>query len=429
MNVWIAGVELWITLPLVLRQILIGLTALVVATQINRAIDRFAFGSPGCDAWSPAPSEMPRRHWSDRLPIIGWWFLRREAEHHGRWFWIRPLLIELIFPLGLIWLYYFELTGGLYPENWPLHTDQAIHAQFFAHAVLIALMTIATSIDFDEKTIPDQVTLLGTTFAVLWFSWLPIAALPTVLAVNFVPKTYHVILTTANSIPHWTSGIGGPQSWPLWLNGHSGFAIGAACVLAWWLASIPKIWTLRRGLLNAWRFAIASILRYRTWRLPVLAAIPILIAMTIAYQIGGDHWQMMLSSLIGMAVAGGFTWCIRLIASHVLKTEALGFGDVTLMSMLGAFLGWQAALMVFFLAPVTAVVVAIVQWLVTRRNDIAFGPYLCLAALVLVLGWRQIWHEWAIMFFSMGWILPIIIVISLVLLGIMLRIWQAFKRM
>jgi glutamate dehydrogenase/leucine dehydrogenase len=38
--------------------------------------------------------------------------------------------------------------------------DPTLHLQFLSHAILFALMLIATFIDFDEQTIPDEVTIL-----------------------------------------------------------------------------------------------------------------------------------------------------------------------------------------------------------------------------------------------------------------------------
>ena len=67
----------------------------------------------------------------------------------------------------------------------------------------------------------------------------------------------------------------------------------------------------------------------------------------------------------------------------------MGFGDVTLMAMIGAFTGWQSTLMIFFLAPFAAVLISITQWMLTGRKDIAFGPYLCLATLFLVIRWSN----------------------------------------
>ena len=73
----------------------------------------------------------------------------------------------------------------------------------------------------------------------------------------------------------------------------------------------------------------------------------------------------------------------------------MGFGDVTLMAMIGAFLGWQAAFLIFFLAPFTALLIAATQRILTGERHIAFGPYLCLAAVIVMVGWDAVWTRWA----------------------------------
>lgn len=83
--------------------------------------------------------------------------MERESNIHGSWFWLRPMLIELVFALSLAALYVWECDGGMMPTaNLPLAT---VHCQFLAHAVLLALMVAATFIDLDEKTIPDSITI------------------------------------------------------------------------------------------------------------------------------------------------------------------------------------------------------------------------------------------------------------------------------
>ena len=60
----------------------------------------------------------------------------------------------------------------------------------------------------------------------------------------------------------------------------------------------------------------------------------------------------LLTALIGLVGSGGIVWAVRLIGTAALRREAMGFGDVTLMMMVGTFLGWQACLIAFFLVAV-----------------------------------------------------------------------------
>ena len=98
----------------------------------------------------------------------------------------------------------------------------------------------------------------------------------------------------------------------------------------------------------------------------------------------------------------------------------MGFGDVTLMAMIGAFLGWQSTLVVLFLSPAGALFVALAQWIFTGRRDIAFGPYLCVGALYVIVRWASVW-DWAAPMFGMGWLLiGILAACLLLMLGLLM---------
>ena len=63
-----------------------------------------------------------------------------------------------------------------------------------------------------------------------------------------------------------------------------------------------------------------------------------------------SHWAALGLGVLGLVVGAGVTWAIRQVFSFVFRREAIGMGDVTLMGMIGAYLGWQAAVLTFFLA-------------------------------------------------------------------------------
>jgi leader peptidase (prepilin peptidase)/N-methyltransferase len=83
------------------------------------------------------------------------------------------------------------------------------------------------------------------------------------------------------------------------------------------------------------------------------------------------------------ALAGGTTiYAMGAFGKMVFKKEAMGGGDVKLMAMIGAVLGWKLALFTFFVAPVFGAVVGVIMKIRDGRETIAYGPYLSLAAMV-----------------------------------------------
>ncbi len=110
-----------------------------------------------------------------------------------------------------------------------------------------------------------------------------------------------------------------------------------------------------------------------------------------------------------------------------MKKEAMGFGDVTLMAMIGAFVGWQATLIVFFIAPVAGLIVGLLQWISKRDNEIPYGPFLCLATVVLIIFWPQFWGYLGPIFATLGETIPILLLASLILMAVLLALLQWFK--
>ena len=90
-------------------------------------------------------------------------------------------------------------------------------------------------------------------------------------------------------------------------------------------------------------------------------------------------------------------------------------------------LGWQAGVIVFFLAPFAGCVIALLQWVLTRSKLIAFGPFLCSAALVVIVCWAAIWDRFFILFIN-EWFVPTVCLAGLVMLAGMLFVWQRIKQ-
>jgi leader peptidase (prepilin peptidase)/N-methyltransferase len=140
------------------------------------------------------------------------------------------------------------------------------------------------------------------------------------------------------------------------------------------------------------------------------------------------HLHGLAVSLGGIVVGGGLVWSVRIVGQWALKREAMGFGDVILLAMIGSFLGWQATLVVFFLAPLCALAVSAIVWLFWREREIPYGPYLSLAALLLIVAFKPVWFVMEQRVFSLGTWLPVVGVAMVACLAGLLALTRAVQR-
>jgi len=92
-----------------------------------------------------------------------------------------------------------------------------------------------------------------------------------------------------------------------------------------------------------------------------------------------------LQALLGAAVGFGILWIVGIVGRWVFKEEAMGGGDIKMMAMVGAFLGWQGVLLTIFLGALAGTAIFLPLALIGRRKLVPFGVFLALGAAVTYL--------------------------------------------
>jgi len=107
-----------------------------------------------------------------------------------------------------------------------------------------------------------------------------------------------------------------------------------------------------------------------------------LIASTFILPVG--FWN----ALIGLLVGGGILFLLAWLSPFVFGKEGLGGGDIKLLAMVGAFLGWQPALLTLFLASILGAGVGLGLMglkMLARGQYMPFGPFLAVGAMTSLL--------------------------------------------
>ncbi len=105
-------------------------------------------------------------------------------------------------------------------------------------------------------------------------------------------------------------------------------------------------------------------------------------------------WQ---ESIIGILAGGGALYLIAFCYYAITRRDGMGGGDIKLLAMIGAFLGWPCLLYVMFFSSLTGSIVGIAT-MINKNKDtrlkIPFGPFLSLGGLSYLFFKPQIIHWW-----------------------------------
>ncbi len=100
---------------------------------------------------------------------------------------------------------------------------------------------------------------------------------------------------------------------------------------------------------------------------------------------GYAHLDGLFASVIGAAGGGLVVLGFAVLGTIIFRREAMGFGDVKLMAMVGAFLGWKVAVASFFLAPFVGLLYGIPLLLASDEHVMPYGPFLSIGALMTMV--------------------------------------------
>lgn len=105
-------------------------------------------------------------------------------------------------------------------------------------------------------------------------------------------------------------------------------------------------------------------------------------------------WQQ---SGLGLLLGGGVLYLVAWTYFTLAKRDGMGGGDIKLLAMIGAFLGWQSLLYVVFSSSLSGSIVGIIAMVRQGKGGktrIPFGPFLAFGAMTWVLFQEQILTLW-----------------------------------
>ncbi len=334
--------------------------------------------------------------WYSNLPLVTWIVQRGKCGNCGAPIAARYVLVELLTGLLFLgaWWRVMHSPFGTLPGAWvmalPLFT-------------FIALLVVATFIDFEHYIIPDEITLGGAVAGVLFSAAIP------VLQDKIGDAGFGESFLPALSIFHdHTSHV-----WGLLM---SLLGAGAGFGLLWLVSVLGKMafgkktlqwdepraftWTLDAeraklmiGTEDMWWDELFS--TEKDWMVMDCARLELDGKVHENIEVRSQYERLEVAGVQhNLNTVKEFSGSVRKVS---FRRDAMGFGDVKFMACIGAFLGWKAILFTVMAASMLGALIGGFTILIGRREwsaKIPFGPYLSLGALLWLFAGPELITLW-----------------------------------
>lgn len=365
----------------VLLVVFAGVFGLLVGSFSNVLIHRLPRGENVAFPPSHCPACEHRLSPRDLVPLGSWLSLGGKCRYCRSPIRARYPLVEAVTGLG------YTVIAALFPLS-------GYGAGTLGLFALFTLLLVASLIDLDTYTIPDELTLPGVALGLV-FAWLNgrsgvAAGLPTLPQAVQGALLGAGLLVTIDLIGSWVLRRFQERQYPETPVGYQQISLGllaGAWLGPWW------------GLGVALASAALNLAARRVVRIPEIVTLGgfLLSVMAGSAGLGGGLILMVQGALAAAgatALVAGVYWWLRRApegeADAPFDTSAMGFGDVKLAAVIGAFLGWERLLVAVVVAVFAGAVLGLLQLALRRENRVKFGPYLALGAVVALIWGEEI---------------------------------------
>ncbi|MFK5924498.1 MAG: prepilin peptidase [Verrucomicrobiota bacterium] len=352
-------------------QIILPATAIFIGACVGSFLNVVIYRVPiGLSVNEPKRSFCPSCKydipWYQNIPMLSWLFLCGRCASCSKPIAVRYFAVELL--TTVVFFVVWKVFVPAYGPGFEMGVGVAV-----SYWILSALLICAIFIDIDHLIIPDSITLGGVVAG-----WIAVLLVPDLMGEVSRLKAL------------WLSVVGAAAGYGLL------WAVVQFGKLAFGRTKQefdpPAAWSIGQEE-DADEPMITFDGEGQPWTDVFYRASDRMIVDVTELRINGENYEVdQLEVRHDRFVVGDKEFALEDVkrvegkcVKVVIPREAMGFGDVKFIAMIGAFLGWQAVLLSVFVASILGAVLGLTQKLLLRDNwsqPLPFGPYLAVGAFV-----------------------------------------------